>query len=147
MSIAICLVIVFVGRENFLNFLFGASKNKVSISALQMDLAKIKIREGDVWSSLPQSFDKNSIDAVSGHLQSHASVGDIFSYYRKTLPLLGWIEAGVKDRNGEQTIKFCKNAMSLNIVASRDDAGIDYYLGVAWAASNGLDAYCPQSNE
>ena len=146
-SAVICLLILFVGRENFVKSLFGVSKNKVAVSTLQMEFAKIKIRDGDVWSSLPQSFDKSSIDAVSGHLQSHASLDDIFNYYRKALPPLGWVEAGVKDRNGERTVKFRKNAMSLNIVASRDAAGIDYYLGVAWAASKGLDAYCPQSNE
>lgn len=143
-SVAICLIIVLVGRENFVTFLVGTPKNNVAVSTLQAEFAKIKIRNGDVWISLPQSFDKNSIDAVSGHLQSNATVDDIFRYYRSALPKLGWIEFSTKNKNGERTVKFCKGAMSLNIVASSDETGIDYYIGVAWTSSKGLDAYCPQ---
>lgn len=142
-SVVISLMIGFVGRESFVTFLMGAPKNKVPISTLQAEFAQIKTRDGDIWTSLPQSFDKNSIDAVGGHLQSNASVGDIFRYYRSMLPKLGWAESGSKDKSGERTVKFCKDGMSLNIVASSDTAGIDYYIGVAWASTKGLDAYCP----
>ena len=143
-SAIICLAIFFGGRESFVKFLLGTPKNKVAVSTLQAEFSKIKIRGGDAWSSLPQSFDKSSIAAVSGHLKSKAPVGDIFRYYRDILPQLGWIESGSKNKYGEQTVKFCKNGMSLNIVATSDAAGVDYYLGVAWASTKGLDAYCPQ---
>ncbi|HDR9487291.1 TPA: hypothetical protein QDC20_002936 [Burkholderia aenigmatica] len=131
-------------QENFVNFLIGATKNEAAISTLKMEFCKIKIRDGDNWSSSPQSFEKNSVNAVSGHLQSSAGVNDVLGYCRATLPGLGWIESGEKDKYGEKAVKFCKGGMSLNIVASRDAAGVDYYMGVAWTASKGLDAYCPQ---
>lgn len=109
--------------------MIGAPRNEIAISTLKMEFGKIEIRDGDNWSSSPQSFEKNLINAVSGHFQSSAGVNDVLGYCRATLPGLGWIESGEKDKYGEKTVKLCRAGMSLNIVASRDAAGVDCYMG------------------
>ena len=144
-SAVLSAAIFLIGRENVVRFSAGSPAHKVGLTEIRDEFAKIRIHDEDRWIESPVAFDKNSIDGISGNLRSSSTPGEIVAYYRKSVRDLGWVEVGSKKGENGQSIKFCKNGVSLFVDASTDGASTNYYIGAVWTEYSALESYCPQT--
>lgn len=143
-SAILSIAIFLIGREDVVRFFAGVPAHKVGLTEIRGEFEKIKIHDGDRWVESPTAFDKNSIDGISGNLRSRSMPKEIVDYYRKSGRDLGWVEVNSKKGKNGQSIKFCKNGVSLFVDASRDGAATSYYIGAVWTEYSALESYCPK---
>ena len=142
-SAILSISILLIGRERVVRFFVGIPTQKVGLAVIKNEFERIKIHDDDRWIESPSAFDKNSIDGVSGNLRSNAAPAEIISYYRSVARGLGWIEVDSRKGGDGQSVKFCKNGVSLFVDASNNGSTTSYYLGAVWTEYSALESYCP----
>lgn len=113
---------------------------KVRIAALASQLKSFPVPEGSTKVSPDDASDREVLTSVSSRYHADGTSQEIIDHYASLAESRGWQP---RERKSDQERRFCKEGVSLTILAKQLKHGVDYTIELVWTNQVRSLMYCP----